>query len=194
VLREPVDDVLPDAPLMGYPRFRQPGQAGVGQHRERPARIVRAGPTLDQAFALQPVDEPSDTAAAEQDALGELAHPQRPPRSLGELDEDVVAGERQLLLGLQLDAELAGDLGMGDEEGAPRAHRDRVEPARDRRRVAGWATRLVQDSSLIRHNSRVSRRGARVRRGRIVTVRQPCLRVPRGSPPRLHKPVAPLDG
>ena len=63
-----------------------------------PRRVLDAGLALDQTLALQPVDEPGQTAARQQHRVGELGHAQPVLRGLDELDQDVVGRERELVL------------------------------------------------------------------------------------------------
>ena len=65
-------------------------QAGVGA-----ARVVVAGAALQQAVALQSVDQPRQAAARELSLLGQVAHPHAPAARLLQVVQDLVGGHRQ---------------------------------------------------------------------------------------------------
>ena len=79
------------------------GAAGVGQ----------AGAALDEPVADEAIDQPCHAALAEEDLVGELAHPDPPTGRLGDRQEGVVLGERQVVLGAQLLVECGARPGHG---------------------------------------------------------------------------------
>ena len=112
--------MLADAAQVG-PRGRpQAGQAALGEDRLGAARVGQAGAALDEPVADEAIDQPGDAALAEQDLVGELAHPDPPARRLGDRQQRVVLGEREVVLGAQLLVHAAGDPGMGEQERSPR--------------------------------------------------------------------------
>ena len=74
---EAVEEVPADAgEVSRAARAASSSRAGVGEQGVVAAAVVLAALALDQALAVEPVDEPGDPAAAEQQPVGELAHPQ----------------------------------------------------------------------------------------------------------------------
>src|SRR5437764_9712207 len=111
-------EVLLDAAQVCRRRLAQRGQAVVGEHRFRPASVVRTLLARHEAGCLHAVDEPGETAAADEHRLGELAHPPASARRV-ELDEHVVPGQRQPVRRLQLVLEHVDQRGVRDEEPPP---------------------------------------------------------------------------
>ena len=69
-----LEEVLPDRRQVGLPRRGQALAPAGGERGVGPARVVRAGHPLDQAVALQAVDQTRETASAEVHRGGELTH------------------------------------------------------------------------------------------------------------------------
>ncbi len=93
--------------------------AGGRDPREEAAGVLLAALADDEVAALEPVDEPGQPAAAEQQPLGELAHPQASVLGLGEVEQHLVGGERQVVRPLELLVEVGDDLAMGAKEAPP---------------------------------------------------------------------------
>ena len=91
------------------------GQDGLGT-----ARIGEAGAPLDETVVDEPVDQARDAALAEEDLVGQLAHPDPPSGRLGDRQQRVVLGERQVVLRAQLLVEPARDARVREQERAPR--------------------------------------------------------------------------
>jgi hypothetical protein len=77
----------------------------VGDLRVVAALVLLAARPGQQPVALQAIDEPRQAAAAEQHAVRELRHAQAAARRLGEEQENLVRGQRQLVLAHQLGVE-----------------------------------------------------------------------------------------
>ena len=90
--------------------------------------VAEARVALDRAVEDEPVDEAGHAAPAEQDAIGELVHPEPSAGRLGELEEGVVLGEREVVLGAEVLVEQPLETGVGEQEPAP--GRDRGDRAR----------------------------------------------------------------
>ena len=75
---------------------------------------------VDEPIGDEAVDQPGHPAAAEEDAVGELVHPEPPARRLGQLEQGGVLGERELVLGAQVVVEASAEQGMGGQERPPR--------------------------------------------------------------------------
>src|SRR6266516_2984601 len=116
---EPAGDVVLDAAQVGRRRVAQPGPTSLGDHRERATRVRRTGLTGDQSFGGQPVHQPGEAGTGQQYPIGEIGHPKPPARLLGKLDENVVRGQRQVVLDEQVVLEPAGEAGVHTQERAP---------------------------------------------------------------------------
>ena len=79
----------------------------------RPRASSGSGCPRDQAVALHPVHQPGQAASGQQHRLGQLRHPQPVARRLGQLDQHVVAAERDLVMGLQVLLQHAAAGGCG---------------------------------------------------------------------------------
>ena len=101
-------------------RGPQPVEAGRGEDRLGAASVGEARVALDRAVADEAVDQPRHAALAEQHLVGEAVHPHPAAGRLGELEEGVVFGERQVVLGAELLVEQPLEAGVGEEERAPR--------------------------------------------------------------------------
>ena len=78
------------------------GEALVGEHGDLAAAVGRAVHPADPAAFLQPGHRVRHAALAGRGRLGELRHPQRAVRRLGQPDQDLVVGERHPGIALQL--------------------------------------------------------------------------------------------
>jgi hypothetical protein len=114
-----VDEVVRDAPEVGRRRVAQPVEAGLGQDRLGPARIRDARIPLHGAVPHEPIDQPGDAAPAEEDLVGQAVHPHPPAGGLGELEEGVVLGQREVVLLAELLVEQPLEAGVGGQEPAP---------------------------------------------------------------------------
>ncbi len=90
------------------------GQAGVGA-----ARVVLAGAALQQAVALEAVDQAGEPATRELGLLGEVAHAHAPGAGIVEVMEDLVGGHRQAVLALELGVQALGQAGVRAQKAAP---------------------------------------------------------------------------
>ena len=115
-----LEEVRLDPAKVGPTRLTQASMARLGQHGLRAAAVGRAVAARDEPVGLQPVDEASDAAPAEDDAVGELVHPQPAVRRLGQLEERRVLGQRHLLLGPEVIVQASADEGVGSQERSPR--------------------------------------------------------------------------
>jgi len=113
--------VVGDAPDVNRHRPEEAVAAVVGEAGVRPAAVGLAGRPLDVAGALQPVDAPGQAAPREQDAVGEVAHPERAAGGV-ELGEDVEVGQREVLLRLELGLERPDQRRVGGQERPPCEH------------------------------------------------------------------------
>ena len=98
----------------------QPLEAGLGEHRERAAGVVVTRLPPDEPLALEPVDQPGQTAARDEHPLRQLGHAQPPLGCLDELHQHVIGREWQLVLGEQIRLEPAHQHRMRLEEVPPR--------------------------------------------------------------------------
>ena len=94
-------------------RCPQPVQAGRREDGLGAAGVRRAQVALDGAVGDEPVDQPGHAAPAQQDPVRELVHPQPPAGRLGELEQRVVLGERQVVLRPEILVEAAARAGRG---------------------------------------------------------------------------------
>ena len=116
---EGVEQVGPDGLDVPGRRLLQLGQAFGRELGERPAPVLGTRPAAHPARRLQACDGMGEPAARRQRRVGELAHPQRPVRCLGEADEDLVVGVREPGVALQLALEAVEQQALGGEEGTP---------------------------------------------------------------------------
>src|SRR5215470_10001686 len=91
----------------------------VGELRELPAPVGRAVPAADPAALLQAGHSVRDPALARRSSLGELAHAQGVARRLGEPHQDLVVGQRDPGVALQLRVDGREKRVAGPDEGAP---------------------------------------------------------------------------
>ena len=113
-------EVLVD-PVQVRPRGgSQPAQALGREDSLRAARVGEARVPLHQAVGDEAIDEPGDTALAEEHPVGQLAHPDPPAGRLGDREQGVVLGERQVVLGAKLLVEATRDPGVRAQERPPR--------------------------------------------------------------------------
>src|SRR4051794_15805360 len=114
-----VEEPAADAVEVRGPRALERGTPRVGQARERAARVGRARLAPDEAVLLEAVDEPREPAAREQHGIGEVAHAHALTLGARDVDEHVVRGDGEPVLGLELGVERAHERGMGAQEAAP---------------------------------------------------------------------------
>jgi hypothetical protein len=93
--REAGREVAGDGPQVDRRGSPVRGSAGRGKNGERGSGIVRIRVAADQTGAGQLVDEPTHSRAAKHNALAQLAHTQPLVRRGGQLEENVVPGQRQ---------------------------------------------------------------------------------------------------
>ena len=91
-----------------------------GENGLRAAGIGQARVSLDRSVRDEAVDQSGHAAPAQQDPIGELVHPEPAAGRLGELEERVILGERQVMFGAEVLVEEPLEAGMGDQEVAPR--------------------------------------------------------------------------
>lgn len=94
--------------------------AGIGQEGPQAAPISRTARALHEAGALEPIDQARRPAPRQDEPIGEVAHPQLAALRDGELKEDLIVSQREILLGLQLSLELPRDACMCTKEDGPR--------------------------------------------------------------------------
>ena len=150
---EPVGEVAGDPGEVGPRGHPQPLEAGVGQVGGDAAPVGLHGCAGDQPRPLQPVDQPGHPGAGEQDRVRELGHAQPALRGFGELDEHVVRGEGQPLLGDELGLERPGDPGVCPQERPPRGQLLPAEPPE--------GTGGLRHASMLGRVSRISVDGIR---------------------------------
>ncbi len=97
-----VEEMRADATEVRSCRVSQPAKAGRREDRLGAAGVRHARVTLDRPIRDQAIDEARNPASAQEDLVGELMHPEPPSRRLGELEEGVVLGQRQVVLGTQV--------------------------------------------------------------------------------------------
>ena len=116
---EPVKEVLRDAAKVSRCGAAKSRVAEIGEGRPLAATIVLAHDTLDEPADNEPVDESRGAGTRQQQRIGELAHAKAATGCGRELDEHVVVGEGQVLLGCQLAFQLTDDAGVRAQERAP---------------------------------------------------------------------------
>jgi hypothetical protein len=94
--------------------------AGVRELGVVAAAIVVAAPARDQTLLFEPVGEPGDSGAAEQQAVGELAHPQVIALRVYEVHQHLVGAQRQPVRALELGVQLVHHVAVRGEHPAPR--------------------------------------------------------------------------
>src|SRR3954471_581151 len=114
-----------------------------GEDGEGAAGVALARLALEQAVALEAIDETGQAAAAQQDGRGEVVHAQLAVGRVGEVHEDLVGGDGEAMLGLELGVERLDEAGVDAEQAAPGAEllRAQLVPGRCRRRHGCDATR-----------------------------------------------------
>src|SRR6185436_16741680 len=118
---EAVEEALAHAFQVRRAGLRQQLLTAVGQDREAAAAVRVAGVALEQAVALQAVDEPRRARAAQQHAVGQLGHA-APAAGRGlEVDQDLVGGQRKPVRGQQLCVERLHERAVHPQETSPRA-------------------------------------------------------------------------
>src|SRR3954447_26623493 len=81
------------------------------QNREGAARVALARLALEQAVALEAVDEAGQPAARQQHARREIVHAQLSVGRVGEVHQHLVGGDREPVLGLELGVERLDEAG-----------------------------------------------------------------------------------
>src|SRR3954462_5697718 len=104
---------------MGALGLAERAATAAGDHGLGASRVRRAGLPCDVALALELVDDPRETTAREQQAVGDVLHAHAPARSLCQAQQHLVAGRGETLLLGQLTVELAQEPGMRTQEAAP---------------------------------------------------------------------------
>ncbi len=108
-------------PAQVRPRRRPKAcQASLRQDRLGSAGVRQAGAAFDQSVADETIDQAGHAALAEEDSLGQLAHPDPPGGGPGDGQQRVVFGERDVVLGAQLLVEAPRDPRVRQQEGTPR--------------------------------------------------------------------------
>jgi dihydrofolate reductase len=120
LLREALEEALLDAGNVRGRSLRHDLEAAVGEPRVDLPRVGFTPLPLHEPAALESVDQSGQPAAAEDDCVRELGHPEPPVGDEAELNEHVVRGEREAVLLLQLGVERPHDLGVAPEEAGPR--------------------------------------------------------------------------
>src|SRR5215218_10173994 len=117
---QPAQEVLAHALAMRALGGRELLAAAIGELREGAAAVILGRASLDVAELREAVDQPRQAAAAQQDAVGDLGHPQ--PVAVGgpEEHQDLIGGYRQLVLGTHLRIERLRHPGVDLERAAPR--------------------------------------------------------------------------
>ena len=116
---EPVEEEPPDAVDVRHARRLERVEARLRQDCVDAASVVYAVVPLDEPVAFKPVDEAGDAAAREQQAVGQLGHPQAVPRRPDELVQHLERGQREPALGAEILVEPADDRRVGLDETAP---------------------------------------------------------------------------
>ena len=91
----------------------QASQAGLGEDRLGAAGVDEAGTPLDEAVGDEPVDQTGHAALAQDHPVGQLAHPHPATRRLGDVQQGVVLGEREVMLGAQVLVQAPRHASMG---------------------------------------------------------------------------------
>jgi len=116
-------EVVEEAPAHPVQVQRARGLDGAltlrGQDGIRAAGVGRARRALDEAVAHQAVDQARQTAAAEHEPIGELAHAHPVIGGLLEAHEQVVGDQRETVRLLELAVQLAHEQRVGPKEAAP---------------------------------------------------------------------------
>ena len=112
--------MLVDAAQVGPRGAAQACQPGVGQDGFGAAGIGQAGSRSTRPSATSRSMSRVTPLLLRSTAVGQLAHPDAPLRGLGDRQQRVVLGERQVVLGAQLLIQAPRDPGVGAQEGAPR--------------------------------------------------------------------------
>jgi threonine/homoserine/homoserine lactone efflux protein len=128
-LVQPAGEVLPDPPQVGAGGAPEPLRSLFREARMDDPRILAVRPTSHQSLRDQPIDQSRQPAGGEEDPLGQIGHAQRSVRSAGQPEEDVVGGEREVVLLSELPVELPDDLVVGMEERLPRPHLGLGDPS-----------------------------------------------------------------
>ncbi len=103
------------------------GRAGLlelraARSRDRgiePAGVVLARRPLDPSLANEAIHQPGQAASAEEQLVGELAHPRPPIRRVGEDHQDLVRGEGEGVLALELGIQAYDEIAMRAQHALP---------------------------------------------------------------------------
>src|SRR5919109_2154417 len=155
VFQEVAQESLAHAVEMGGARPRQERLARVGQHRVAAAAVGRARVALQQAVALEPVDQPRHAGAREQHAVGQLGHPAAPVWGGLQIDQHLVGAEGQVVLGEQLGVERLHERAVDAEHAAPRPKLEPRQLANTRFRMSRHSAASVA-SGRCANNLRIS--------------------------------------
>jgi membrane protein DedA with SNARE-associated domain len=149
-----------DTGTVGRSSRDQGAMPAVGDHREGAARVVLAGASNDELLALQPVDEPRETATTEQHRFGELTHP-HPPIGLLDPRENLKRTERETVSTLKLAVERLDERRVGAKQAAPSSQFSRAELI-----LVGADRRVHGETVAARSRSAEQRRAGHV--GRLI--------------------------
>jgi polyisoprenoid-binding protein YceI len=119
---------------------------GGGELGPLSATIGLAADALDVPIGDQAIDQPGRARTREQEPIGEVAHPQPPIVRRGQLDEDVVVDEGQIMLVHELALELPGKARVRAQERVPGA-----EPGVVARYLLGHTVSVRADSCTRNH-------------------------------------------
>jgi hypothetical protein len=112
-------EVVPDTPEVRPRGSPQRPAAFLGQLREHDAGIALEAISPDESFVDQPIHHPGETARRHQDAIGQLSHAEATIGSASQSEQDVIVGERQVMLGAEFDVELSDNVVVRMEECLP---------------------------------------------------------------------------
>ena len=115
---EQADEVPADAVHVVRGHLLDRGQPRVGQHREQPALVARAGVAPHQPAALHAGDLVGQPAAGLRCRVGQVGHPQPVAGSFGQYDEDLVVIDAQPER-VQIPVQLPGQQLAHRQVGAP---------------------------------------------------------------------------
>ncbi len=116
---EPVEEEAADAVDVRPGGRLEHFEALLRQDGVHAASVVRAVAPLDEAVALEPVDEAGDAAPREQQPIGELGHPQPIARRADELVQHLERRQREPALAAQIVVQPADDRRVGLDEPTP---------------------------------------------------------------------------
>jgi hypothetical protein len=115
------EEALADAVEVGLTGTVEELSSRGGDGCQEAPGVVGTALAAQQPVALQPVDQAREPAAAEQHAVGQLRHAQLTTRGVGEEQQHLVGGQRQVVLAQQLGVERASQARMNPKQAAPGA-------------------------------------------------------------------------